>query len=863
MDMFDNTGSRARAGRIALIVLALTVIGMSGVLAQEPYSEDIIVRLEVPRLLKQDIMVRYDGSTIYLPLIEVLSLLDIAVQANFDADVFSGDMQGEHGKFEINLPKRRTRHGDAEFAIDSTDLVLTARELYVRVDLFQTWLGLDMRFSFSTLSIYLPLSKDFPAYQQLIRKMAHASLRKKTTQLSHVKVLPRRRQYARGAVADWMLSASPVGGSRIHYFSMNAGGMLMGGDVTLSAAGNTSIGLQTDQLRGRWHYVIDDNPFVSQVEVGDINSDNYFSRGVQGAKVTNRPQVQRKFFQTVRVNDFVGEGWEVELYVNNKLTDFVYTDQSGEYDFLVDVYYGATRIMLKFYGPNGEIRTEEQYVKVPYNLIPKNDIEYSFSMGRTRNAATDATFAQGSAYYGIFSGLTAGVNAELPIASADTTEFSMAAVVDYQVLSNLIVSGAFSPNKEMRYSFNFSEPSIISISGSYTKFFENAVTNRFNQNYSAVFALSSPLRIGTRYLGLRYYLSYDKYIDRNTLSMNYGFNTSLSLLHLNYIGKYKISEQMNQEISNLSSQIIASFRHVPVVTPQVRVDYDHSEKTLLKYGVSLIKRIFRTGQLSMGYEHNVLSNANTFSLTLNIFNDIASFNSRLMHSSNQFAYSQVQRGSVQWDQETGSVRFDRRSGVGFGTAVLRPFLDENYNEVYDEGEELVPGLRAKISGVGGRPSGKEKRMYYDRLRPYDNYVVEIDPASLDNPLLKPVHEHFEVQFEPNVVTAINVPLVIGGEVSGVVTRETSAGSVGVGGLRVSFLHMSRESVTQVTTFNSGDYYYLGLLPGTYRAFIDPEQLDRYGYECIPANVEFEVKPIDGGTIVGDVNFVLKPKTEDE
>ena len=100
---------------------------------------------------------------------------------------------------------------------------------------------------------------------------------------------------------------------------------------------------------------------------------------------------------------------------------------------------------------------------------------------------------------------------------------------------------------------------------------------------------------------------------------------------------------------------------------------------------------------------------------------------------------------------------------------------------------------------------------------------------------------------------------MGGEVNGFVRRKTAQGDVGLGGIRITFVNLSRETVTTVTTFSNGEYYYLGLLPGKYRAYIDPEQLERYGYATEPGDIQFELEQVEGGAIVSDLDFLLVPK----
>jgi hypothetical protein len=233
--------------------------------------------------------------------------------------------------------------------------------------------------------------------------------------------------------------------------------------------------------------------------------------------------------------------------------------------------------------------------------------------------------------------------------------------------------------------------------------------------------------------------------------------------------------------------------------------------------------------------------------------------SRAQRIGKQVYVSQVQRGSIQYDQDVHAFRFDRRNSVGYGVAVVRPFMDVNDNGKREENETLLPGVKAKISGASGVPSGSKKTYYYNSLRPYDKYIVQVDQFSIDDPTLKPTNDNYSVTINPNMVNAINIPIVTVSDVSGLIERQTPQGNSGTGGIKVLFTNLSKEVTTTVQTFSNGEYYYLGLLPGMYRAEIDPAQLTKYGYVTEPVYREFEIKPGASGMSLEAINFLLVPK----
>ena len=339
--------------------------------------------------------------------------------------------------------------------------------------------------------------------------------------------------------------------------------------------------------------------------------------------------------------------------------------------------------------------------------------------------------------------------------------------------------------------------------------------------------------------------------------MNYGFNTSLFRFYVNYLGRYKISKHTDRSVTNVTSKLFISPQFFRWLRPQLKISYDHTLNQLTQYGLNLNKRVFRTGQLSLSFERNEITKSFQVAAALKFWSNFADFTSRLIYSDGYTSMSQIQNGSIRFDQDARQLFFDRRNSVGYGTAVIRPFMDDNYNGILNKGEEYIPGLKAKIKGGRQKRFGQDQ-YYYDGLRPYDPYIIQIDKHSLNNPLLRPPHENYEVFCNPNIVTTINVPLVTSSDISGQVSRQVGDMKTGQGGIKLMIINISNESVTEITTFSNGQFYYLGLIPALYRIYIDPEQLEKYGYRSEPYGIEFEVEPVEGGTSIEDINLLLIP-----
>ncbi|MEP0828815.1 MAG: hypothetical protein HRF51_09870 [bacterium] len=857
----DISKMSQKAAGIAAVTALLAVfflLSLQTKAAEPAATEEIVVRFEIPKFVQKDIIAHYGNNRIYLPLVEIFSTLNINIKADFEKGKIVGEYFGSGKKYELDMTELKAKFSGTEFPLAISDFVVSPTEFFLDIEKIKEIFGLRLTFNFSALSVFMPLDREFPAYQKLLRRRAQEELKKSAQTKKDIVELPPHRENLRGGVADWTLVSTPLGGGG-HYGNLNLGGMLLGGDIAVNMAGDNRTGFDPNQLRYRWHYYFSNNKYLTQGEAGNINTVGYLARSLEGVSISNRPQTPRKFFQSLNLEGYLGEGWEVELYVNNVLTDFCYTDQNGEYRFMTDILYGSSRVMLKMYGPGGEIRTEEKYINVPFNLVPRGEIEYTLAAGATEDQTEGQKYFQGMAYYGILHSLTAGIGGEAPLGNEAVSDNAYVGEMTFQPLGNLYLNGVFSPDNAARFSLGYTHSSMIGITGGYTRYYENPLRNRIRQRDNTTASLTLPIKIGARRIGLRYHFGYSRFPNYENMNMNYGLSGSVYRFHINYLGNFKKSRSNGRDDRELISQVFLSSSLLRWIKPQVRFHYSHTEKRLSSIGLYLNKRIFKRGQLAMTLERNMISRSNSIMFTFNFFAGAADFTSKYYSAAGSESFSQMQRGSVRFDQSTGSFRFDRRNGLGFGTAVVVPYHDANYNSKYDSDEKILTDLRAKVGGAAGRKQGEEQLYHFDNLRPYEEYLVQIDPVSLDDPQLRPAHENFRINVNPNVVTTIYVPVVTAGEVTGRVDRLIPDGSIGVGGIRILIENISTGKRYDIITFNNGEYYYQGLVPGMYRAYIDPEQLSTFGYKAEPSEIPFQIQTIEGGDYVDGIRFLISPE----
>jgi hypothetical protein len=821
-------------------------------------SEEIVINFRVGRIINKDLVVRYQNQTILLPLTEVFDLLDMSVKVDFRSKKISGYLISKDDTFEIDVSGLTAQVGKQRHPLSANDMILTASELYLKLDIFRDLFDMDMQFSFSALLVSMSLDKELPFYQKILRRQAQDKFNLKTVARKDFKYQPRQQPYLAGGVADWVIAGTPVGDGG-QYYNLSLGGMLFGGDLRVSAGGNSIMGFDEQQANYRWHYYFGDGPSLTQLDVGDISTFGSLSRRLKGIRLTNRKQIPRLHFQTIDLSGQLGANWEVELYLDNKLADFVLTDAGGRYDFSVDIHYGVTDIVLKMYGPNGEMKTERRYVDVPYSLLPEGTIEYAVTTGvNDAYGRPDHVFAQTDLSYGLSDRLTTGVSTDLPLSSGSDESVLIKGDVTAKLASNMTTNLSVTPNYAAGFSFNFSQPSLLYADANFTKYFENDVLNKIGQVHRLRASLSFPLKIREQFLSMRYSVTWDKLRTFDLINMNYGSGIRLGRINFNYLGKTTIKRTSSLTSSRIISELFITPDYLRWFKPQLNLVYDHSLNELSRYGIQWSQRIFGRGQINMSLSRIPATGTNQIMVTFRLLTGFADFTSRLISTGERSSVSQVQRGSVRYDNNSHNFIFDRRNGVGAASAVVASFLDENYNGIRDEGEETVPGLKAKIEGGRSNIGGSNQQYRYSGLQAYNGYMVEIDEASLDNPWMKPVHKYYEIVCNPNVVTAIELPVVMVSEVGGQIKRQIDSLSSGIGGIKVILMNLDSETVTELTSFSNGDYFYLGFIPGSYRAYVDPNQLELLNYHSEPASIEFVIEPVQGGTTIKNIDFLLIP-----
>jgi hypothetical protein len=221
--------------------------------------------------------------------------------------------------------------------------------------------------------------------------------------------------------------------------------------------------------------------------------------------------------------------------------------------------------------------------------------------------------------------------------------------------------------------------------------------------------------------------------------------------------------------------------------------------------------------------------------------------------------TQYVQGSAIYNSANGNVAFEAGPAVQRGGVSGRVFLDANQNGRYDKGDTPLAGVRVVVGPVFATSDSSGNYSVWDLL-PYEPTPVTVDSASIPSPLWVPAFNAALVEPSPNRFRNVDVPVLPGGAVEGMVRwSETpaadSAGERSVAGVVLVLRHKASGEQRVITTFTDGGFYVMGLRPGEWEVTVDQRCLG-----LLHASVEvakFSIRAMNDGDAVNGFNLTLR------
>lgn len=795
------------------------------------------------------------NDLLYVSIDNLFKTLSIPCIPSQNGTILSGFIENESQKYVVDYNTREIKVG-AKVVNTKYRLIKENGMLYLDAQLFAEAFGLTLTFNFRSLTIILKSNFELPIIkQQKIDKLRSNVLKLKGEEFFDTTVERNYHLFKFGTI-DWSVASYQTWkGTNSNRFGLGVGAELLYGEANVSVNYYDQYKFDNRQLHYIWRWVDNEKKLIKQAQVGKISTQTvaFINAPIIGATIRNTPTTVRKAKGYYTLNEYTEPNWDVELYINNVMVDYTKADASGLYVFKVPIVYGYTTLLMKFYGPLGEERTEERTINMPYSIMPTNEFEYGASVGVLQDSAV-SRFGRGDVNYGVNRYLTVGGGLEYlsSIPNGAFIPFARATIQPYSKLT-LNVEYAYGVKTRGVLNLYFLKNALIEID--YSKYVEGQLATRFNALEERKVKLSIPFRIN-RVVGFSR-ADFAQFVYKSFLynqasvmfSAYYSQFSANSATQLNWIDSRQ---------AYVTSTLSMSYRaNGYVIRPSAQ--YNVTNSKLMLWKIALEKSIPR-GFISASYERNVMYNDNFITVGLRYDLSFARTSVSASHSRGNIYTSESAQGSLAFGSGNKYVHTSNNTSVGRGGISLYPFLDINRNGIFDKDEPMVKLTAVRVMGSKAIYNESDSIVRIAGLNPFIKYIITFSDNDLGSVSWRFKHKTYEVLVDPNQFKRVDIPIVIVGEFSGTVYLNRDSNLKGIGRILVKFYkENSQELVAETQSEYDGYVYYLGFEPGNYVARFDSTQLRNLGFSYDLEQIPFTIKQSEEGDFVSNVDFVLNSK----
>lgn len=802
------------------------------------------------------------GDKIYLRIPDIFKFAGIRLEQEDEEISFKGFFIKEDATYSLDADTRTLEYAEQEHVLSPSEALVLKNGVYIRSDVIESTFGLSLAFDFSALTVQFNCDCELPVIELRKREKARKNKRAMQAPETAEYSYPLSRRLLSVGALDWSFSSNLQAKRRTDAFSAKAGIQFLGGDAEAFLLGEPDKPILAKDIDYQWRYGIAGSSLLTEIDLG-----NKLANGLQladsmiGFQINNRPRETKSSFASYEIFDHTEPGWMVELYINQALVDFTQADDAGNYSFVIPISYGTTQITRKFYGVYGEVRIEESSIEVPYTFLSPGSVEYNLSGGTPLTRfAPESTIGAADVKLGISSRITLGGGLQYDPHNTESP-YMPTGSLSISPFSGLLLSGDYYHESGVQATFNADAIWGVSIGGGITHLFPDAkkrlgrnleeqrqlqlqanmpwiqgnlrmqATERPTSDATGEIVLASTLTFNT--LGIPFSFGGDSRFSRDHFSAHHLSSTVRGSISLSTGGVY-FRPELYYDVFTRS-----------LTTANLRIQKSFGGDVFVSAsGV----RDFRTGNITASAE-----------LRLNL--GILQISSGSTSSSvGTPTYNGSAQGSIMFDPVAMDIAFSDRSAVSTGGVLVRPFIDENVNEEYDEGEKIVPSFA--IQGAGKPASLGSGLVRVTELQPYQPYILKPDLEGMQNIAIVPKYKSFGITPPANGFAMIDFPMYIAGQINGYVNFKKESGPEPAAGVRMLVMRLSDSTLMEFDedflTYESGEFFNVGLLPGKYAVAPDAAQLAKLKLEAEPKYREFTLRSIEEGDMVENLNFDIIP-----
>ena len=837
-----------------IFVLVLLFLFSSGVcaaqesveLVQRPDTEFLILGLDVNGVLRSDGIEAYlpDGESpknVLIPLGSLARTLSVAIETNPAEGMAEGFFLSKDNIFQLDMVNERVISADQTYVLEENAAEAHADDIYVRAQNLEKWFGFSANLESSSLTFYIKSDYVFPFQEAEERRRKAEKLltksRREDFDPKEAYLLPYGFFSAPKLLLQQSALATSAQSDKTYQSVTNVQAgfdfMKFGADLNLTHAANNKG--QNEITNARMTLSRSDPKqemlgFLNagRIDIGDVNfpSVPLFGGAQRGAgvRVSSDAAFGFRFSQqlgNITIDGDVPVNWNVELYRNGQFIDFQTIGNDARFIFEdVTLISGFNRFQILLFGPEGQKETITRDIFSGPNMLSEGKVRYNFAAGMpqadflpiTRDPRDDTSLgASGDILYGVNDFLTLGGSFYKGPVDEDDAD-----VVGFSAASALL---GFNAQAQALYA----DGNRTAVQGALRKRFlgvntsiSHTIFNNFEEEDQDL-ETSTEISFSRNFGGLNVTLIG----ERETFVDGEDRDTIENIVSSNLFG-VKFTNQLvktisdNDAVDDLEGELSA-FTQIDDIRLRSSLSYDLDQDAtdnLKTLRLSAQKRLreYDSIQLTSTYDFptNIVSadvkyshefGPVTLDLDLGANNDDTYFagvtvRSSLQPSDDGYEFVQPRIGSL--------------ANLG-----VRAFIDENANERFDIGEQIIEDIlfktsRGEVEGLTG--NNGIATMYGLAETPTRIYVSQEDIPSI---YLQPSTKGLDLIPRRGAKYVADFPFTQLGEVDGFVLSRIDGSPLSNVPVKIIDAQ-SGEEIAQVESEYDGYFIFSALPLGSYK-----------------------------------------------
>jgi len=858
---------------------------------QEYFDELILAAFFDSDYISNGVLVKIIENEFYFPLGDVFSLLRFQIFVSTADMRASGWYIDPANVFELNHEKFQVIVNGKESSYNEKSVVSDQYELYTTAENIEKWFPLVLKVDEESQTLLITSSVELPIQKEKKRREKQKKVSSNSISFYSrlKKKIPEYRLISWPASAIRIGSSSKNGSATSFSYDFDLFGDLLGLNGELSVQGSGEGGInrthlslgRRDPSRSMFGFLQ-----VAEVEIGDVglSAASLIGGGAagRGLKLGNRYLTRRYDVAKADFEGILKSGYEVELYINTRLSNVFHDNGSGRYLFEdVALTHGENVVNLVFYGPNGEKEEQIERVFVGNKTSQFGELFFDFALV-DQNKSVFYESISGSDDRSDAKNMTSLLNLGLGVGKGYELTASIAAngsdnphvfsaINKRSGGSNFRLGIAIDKNRNHAYSLNmFSKYRGVNGSANFTYYSEEYV----NLHDSADDARSEQWRFGS------------------DLSKAYDING------INSRSAWRFGTGISGQDSSVESISFSSGLNLKYDLASTSVDARYTDNRLLdETSVSGSFRVrsrfqdWKKASVSLDVGYRLLPEVEIEETAIGAaFRDIGGmdFNARLTHDNADEGETLLSLGTSS-DYKNIKITYgfyiDSESSYGMNIGAeysllkhpsyfvpriseyysadnpriaVHAFEDVNSNGYYDSGEPSVSNIGLMYNGL---PLGTKTDFYGNAviadLSRDVAHDITVNPSTVVNPYLRPKAPLHAIAPRPGRLSTVQLPLVPTGDVEGFVTFSGGGREVGASNVRLLISSTKTGKQYEVYTEFDGLYAISGVPLGEYTVVIDEEYLESVGLISHPTKLRLNLQK--GNSYWADTNFNLKRK----